>query len=48
MDGLNWNDVRDLARRVAQGEPFLLTDVTRSMLLQDILRANLAALDDEP
>ncbi|WP_163993897.1 DUSAM domain-containing protein [Pyxidicoccus caerfyrddinensis] len=31
-EALNWNDVRDLARRVSEGETFSLTDEVRAIL----------------
>ncbi|WP_141594305.1 DUSAM domain-containing protein [Myxococcus sp. AB056] len=47
MDGLNWNDVRDLSRRVARGEPFALTESTRSTLLRTAPQVGIALSDVE-
>ncbi len=47
MDGLNWNDVRDLARRVAQGEPLALTEETRSILRRTAPQVGIALGDAE-
>ncbi|NOJ51877.1 MULTISPECIES: DUSAM domain-containing protein [Myxococcus] len=45
MDGLNWNDVRDLSRRIAQGEPFGLTDSARAILLRTAPQVGIAPGD---
>lgn len=47
MDGLNWNDVRDLARRVAHGELFALTESTRAILLRTAPQVGIAISDAE-
>ncbi|NVJ04282.1 DUSAM domain-containing protein [Myxococcus sp. AM001] len=47
MDGLNWNDVRDLARRVAHGEPFALTESTRSILRRTAPQVGISLSDAE-
>lgn len=47
MDGLNWNDVRDLARRVAHGASFALTESTRSVLRRTAPQVGIALSDAE-
>ncbi|WP_434345932.1 DUSAM domain-containing protein [Myxococcus virescens] len=47
MDGLNWTDVRDLARRVAHGEPFAFTESTRSILRRTAPQVGIALSDAE-
>ncbi|NPC50279.1 DUSAM domain-containing protein [Corallococcus sp. AB032C] len=44
---LSWDDIRDLARRVSDGEPFKLTSESRAILQRTGLQVGIPAADVE-